>query len=142
MLANTAANLRNHRQKEHDNWIEKSQEICYHYRKGFCFRGDSCRFAHVGYQQNNKSDSTCRPSTERNWKAACSNGEGCSWHARGGCKFFHRGVGVQRQVRPSQHRANQTGANQGGPQFPLNSMSGFPPFRRGNQLTRRNGPRN
>jgi hypothetical protein len=39
MLANTAAILRKHKQKEHVKWIEKSQEVCYHYRKGFCFRG-------------------------------------------------------------------------------------------------------
>ena len=140
MLANTGANLRKHRQKEHDNWTEKSQEVCYHYRKGHCFRGDSCKFAHVGYQQRNKSDSTSTPSTERNWKPACNNGEGCSWLARGACKFFHRGLGGQRQ---DQHRPNQANGYQGGRrQNPPNSKSGFPPLRRGNQQMRRNGPRN
>ena len=142
MLANTTAKLRNHIHKEHENWVEKSQEICYHYRKGFCFRGDSCKFAHVGRQHRNRSDSTARPSTERNWTPACNKGEGCSWLTRGACKFFHKGVGVQRQA-PTQHRPNQTNSNQGRHnQFSVNSMAGFPPLRGGNQQTRRNGPRN
>ena len=142
MLANTTAKLRNHIHKEHKNWVEKSQDICYHYIKGFCFRGDSCKFAHVGQQHRNRSDSTARPSTERNWTPACNKGEGCSWLARGAFKFLLKGEGVQRQA-PTQHRPNQTNSNQGGRnQFSVNSMAGFPPLRRGNQQTRRNGPRN
>ena len=77
-------------------------------QKGLLLWGDSCKFAHVGYQQRNKSDSTSTTSTERNWKPACTNGEGCSWLARGACKFFHRGPGGSEagpdpaQTKPSQ----------------------------------------
>ena len=60
MIANTAADLKNHMGKEHTAWQEKSHEVCYHFRNGFSFRGDSCRFAHVGVKRNT-SGSTLRP---------------------------------------------------------------------------------
>ena len=142
MLANTASKIENHMKKEHNDWHEKSQEICYHYRNGFCFRGDKCRFAHVGYQKKNASGPTSKTSTDRNWTPACTKGEGCSWLARGACKFFHRGVGVQK-ANNTQLRTNQTTSSRTGRQhLPRNSMSDFPPIRRGNQQERRNGGRN
>ena len=67
MLANTAAILRKHKEKQkHVKWIAKSQEVCLHYRKGFCFRGDSCKYAHLGHQKKNTTESTLSTSTERN----------------------------------------------------------------------------
>ena len=48
MLANTAAKLKNHVKKEHENWVEKSQEICYHYKNGYCFRGALWRLRQNG----------------------------------------------------------------------------------------------
>ena len=139
MLANTATKIKKHMKQEHENWIEKSQDICYHYKNGLCFRGDSCRYAHVGHQKKKKSDSTSSPSTDRDWTPACNKGDGCAWLARGACKFFHRGVGVQRPEH-TQQRTNQTnsyrsrGINQGSG----NSRLVFPPLRRGNQQQRRN----
>ena len=139
MLANTATKIKNHMKQEHENWIEKSQEICYHYKNGFCFRGDSCRYAHVGHQKKKKSDSTSSPSTHRHWTPACNKGDGCAWLARGACKFFHRGVGVQRPEH-TQQRTNPINSyrSRGINQVSGNSRSFFPPLRRGNQQQRRN----
>ena len=135
MLANTSADIKNHMNKEHHVSNEKSREVCYHYRNGFCFRGESCRFSHVGNQRKITSESTSNKSTSNNWTPACNKGDGCQWLARGACSFFHKGVGVQ---KPRQG-TNQTSGRKNSPnQFSPNSMSGFPPLRRGNQQTRRN----
>ena len=142
MIANSKDEIKKHMDKEHKAWQEKSQEVCFHFRNGFCFRGDSCRFAHVGTQRRNTSKPTSRPDTVSNWTPACNKGNGCSWLARGACKFFHRGVGVQKP-NLTQQRPNQTGRRQEGRQsFSYNSRSDFPPMRRGNQQMRRNTGRN
>ena len=141
MLANTGAELKRHMSQDHMISQEKSKEICYHYRNGFCFRGNSCRFSHVGHQRGSTSGSTSSPGTDRHWTPACTKGESCSWLARGACKFFHRGLGVQRPHK-AQHNSNQTNvSNENRRSVGLNSMSGFPPIRRGNQNMRRNGGR-
>ena len=142
MLANTAAEIKSHMSREHSTVIEKSKEICYHYRNGFCFRGDSCRFSHVGHQKGSLSGSTSRPATARNWTPACTRGESCSWLARGACKFFHRGVGVQRPDKSQQNTNQTSGSSENRRSFSTNSLSGFPPLRRANQHMRRNGGRN
>ena len=107
MLANTAAILRKHKQKEHVKWIEKSQEVCYHYRKGFCFRGDSCKYAHVGHQKKNTTDSTSSTGTERNWTLACKNGDGCSWLERGASTKATQGWGFRGRTQTNADQTKQ-----------------------------------
>ena len=137
MVANTAADLKNHMGKDLTAWQEKLQQVCYHFRNGFCFRGDSCRFSHVGVIRNN-SGSTSTSGMVNNWIPACNKGVGCSLLARGACKFFHSGVGIQKQDSAHQ-RTNQTsGRPQGRQSFNTNSQSDFPPMRRGNQQMRKN----
>ena len=69
--------------------VVKSKEVCFHWRRGHCSKGDSCRFSHVGHQKDNITGTTKRT-------PACSNGSGCEWLKKGSCSFFHPRVGVQR----------------------------------------------
>ena len=137
MLANSNDKIKKHMDKEHKAWQEKSQEVCFHFRNGFCFRGNICKFAHVGSQRRNTYKPTSRPDAVTTWTPACNKGDGCSWLARGTCKFFHRGVGVQKPNLTHQ-RPNQTGRQQESRQSSHNSWSDFPPMRRGNQQMRKN----
>jgi hypothetical protein len=139
LIGSTEIEISSHMRREHEQ--QKSREICYHYRNGFCFRGESCKFSHVGFQKKT-SESTARTSTSSSWTPACNKGDGCSWLARGACRYFHRGVGVQRPY-VSQPRTNQTSARREDTRtVSINAMSGFPPLRRGNQHARRNGRQN
>ena len=103
---------RHQAEHESDQIVEVSKEVCKHWRKGHCFKGESCLFSHVGYQQNLNSNSTPKGSIN-NWTPACHHGEGCSWLSNGNCRYFHKGVGVQKpsaeksQQRPSQVQGRQ-----------------------------------
>ena len=79
-----------HEDHEEEEVREKSREVCWHWRQGNCFRGDSCNFSHVGYQ---KSTSTKDPSTRAQ---TCKNGHSCQWKQQGHCRYFHHGIGVQK----------------------------------------------
>ena len=68
--------------------VVESKEVCFHWRRGHCFKGDTCRFSHVGHQkQDNTRNSKRTP--------ACSNGSNCEWLSKGSFSFFHPRVGVQ-----------------------------------------------
>ena len=159
MLGNSESEIKKHMNIDHKDTQEVSQEVCYNYRQG-----DRCKFSHVGYQKSNTS-STWQQSTTKMWTPACTQGDGCSWLARGACRYFHKGVGVQRQsqkksVEKTQHRPYQTssrGESGRGPcQYGANCFrketcgfshgsihnQGFPPLTRRNQQLRRNGGRN
>ena len=71
----------------------RSREVCFHWKRGNCFKGDSCRFSHVGRQNNAGSAQNTR-STQR--VALCKNGSSCDWLAKGNCSYFHPRVGVQK----------------------------------------------
>ena len=67
-------------------------------------------FSHVGHQekQNVNSNSTTRTST---WTPACKQGESCDWMAKGSCRYFHKGVGVQKpssQGAQTHHQPRQS----------------------------------
>ena len=163
MLGNSEREIKKHMNIDHKYTQEVSQEVCYHYRQGNCFKGDRCRFSHVGYQKSNNS-STWRQSTTRMWTPACTQGDGCSWLARGACRYFHRGVQrpakqFQKSDERTQQRPNQTGHRGEGGRGPCRyggncfrketcgfshspeSDQGFPPLTRRNQQIRRNGGR-
>jgi hypothetical protein len=168
LLGNTENEIKKHMNNSHNEIQEVSKEVCYHYKRGRCFKGDRCRFSHVGYQESNNSKPTWVQSTTSTWTPACTRGDGCSWLARGACRYFHKGVGVQQPAGQSQNnsaegtqrRPNQTssrGAGSRGPgRFGSNCFrketcgfshgseynQGFPPLARRNQQTRRNGGRN
>ena len=84
--------LKRHEDDEHKMEVVKSKEICYHWRRGHCFKGDECKFSHAGHQN---SRAHTNKSTTR--VAPCKNGPSCDWLKKGSCSFYHHKVGVQRQ---------------------------------------------
>ena len=165
LLGNTENEIKKHKKIDHKEFQEVSKEVCYHYKQGNCFKGDRCKFSHVGYQKVNNSSSTWNKSTTRMWTPACTKGDECSWLARGACRYFHKGVGVQRPVGKSEtksaegtrYRPNQATSRGAGPcrygancfrketcgySHDNNYEQGFPPLERRNQQKRRNGGRN
>ena len=96
MVEKTAKEIKNHMQSEHEHIEERerSREVCWHWRQGNCFRGNSCHFSHVGHQKS--STSTIDPSTNTK---TCHNGQRCQWKEKGECRYFHQGIGVQKPQR-------------------------------------------
>ena len=108
-----ARQLRKWNKEAHEHWSQRySRSISrsvLSLQTGQLFQG---KFSHVGYQKSNTS-STWQQSTTKMWTPACTQGDVCSWLARGACRYFHKGVGVQRQskkksVERTQHRPYQT----------------------------------
>ena len=96
MVGKSAKDIQNHLQSDHNN-IEQSdisREVCWHRRQGNCFRGNSCRFSHVGHQKS--STSTRSPSIGAK---SCHNGMNCQWKEKGECQYFHEGIVVQKSQR-------------------------------------------
>ena len=162
MLANTENELKKHMYNEHREFQEESKEVWYHYKQGSCFKGDRCKSSHVGYQKRNDSSSTWKQSTTRTRTPACTKGDGCSWMARGACRYFHKGVGVQSDEQSDeriQHKQSQTSSRGQGGRGPCrygercfrketcgfshgsSYEQGFPHLIRRNQQMRRNGGR-
>ena len=59
--------VKKHEDKEHPMEVVKSKEVCFHWRRGHCSKGDRCRFSHVGHQNKDTTKTTKRT-------PACSNG--------------------------------------------------------------------
>ena len=108
MILSSPRTLKEHHDSDHPMETVKSREVCYHWRRGNCFKGDSCRFAHVGRQNQNGSSNanTNRTNTK---VPACSNGSACEWLSKGICSYFHPRVGVQ---KPWVKKKNQQGGRQ------------------------------
>ena len=90
--------LRSHMRQDHDD--VRARQVCIHYRKGNCRRGDICPYAHVGHQDSipvRSSTTSMSPTTK-----PCRNGENCVWKSRGRCNFYHKEVGVQ-APQPARH---------------------------------------
>ena len=144
-ICKTPWELKKHMKEEHTKQQDVSREVCKHYRRGYCRNGDQCLWSHVGFQQKDTRP-TSRPTTD-NWTPACRHGENCSWMAKGSCRFFHRGVGVQ-QPGKQHHKGNKH--NTGGRQCRFGSrcdrkdtcpnshgsVKGFPQNQRGNHQMR------
>ena len=107
--------LKEHQDEDHAMEVVKSREVCYHWRRGNCFKGDSCRFSHVGRQNQNGSSTTSKASKK---VPACSNGSACEWLSKGICSYFHPRVGVQKPwVRKNSQQGGrqENRGRQGGP---------------------------
>ena len=74
---------------------EKSKEVCMHWRRGNCKRGDGCGYSHVGHQLDVSSEPRSAKATS--FTPACKHGQSCLWLAKGSCSYFHKNVGVQRR---------------------------------------------
>ena len=112
LMCKSKSDLIRHMKLEHEEMEhEVSREVCPHFRRGNCFKGDHCNKSHVGYQHETASKSTSQKTSS--WTPACKHGEECSWMLKGMCMFFHRGVGVQRASKQAQKTPNQTRERQG-----------------------------
>ena len=107
LVCKSKSELIRHMKHEHEEIEQEvSREVCPHYRRGNCFKGDNCNRSHVGYQHETASKSSAQKTAS--WTPACMHGDECSWMAKGKCMFYHKGVGVQRSSRNGQQTPNQT----------------------------------
>ena len=89
---------------------EKSKEVCYHWRRGFCKRGSTCGYSHVGIQDTPRAVDKSTKTTP------CRNGPMCTFLARGRCNFdHHKADRHQDQVRQgnTSNRTHNRGTVQG-----------------------------
>ena len=91
------ADLKKHMKDDHEE--ENSRVVCKHWKAGKCFKGDQCKFAHVGYRAGQESNSTRKESI-----TPCRNGRSCSWLARGRCTFGHNEERSQGGRQPQSRR--------------------------------------
>ena len=77
--------------KEYDGFqYPRKEKNGVYFRRGFCAKGEQCAFNHNIHQ-------TYRI-------PACRKGEKCEFLYQNRCKFFHKGVGVQRPSVIQQER--------------------------------------
>ena len=78
--------MREHSDEEETNapFVEQGEiKICRYFRRGFCFKGSSCKFKHSeGYEQ-------------KSFTPKCRKGESCFFLRQNRCKFVHDGIGKQ-----------------------------------------------
>ena len=84
MLGISVNEIKEHVDNEHKDQRDQSREVCKHFKCGNCFRGNNCKFAHVGYRQESVTTDQSLRSTN------CHNGEACRWLARGICRFNYQ----------------------------------------------------
>ena len=116
---NSPNDVKKHQSEEHDWETAKSKEVCKHWRKGNCWKGPTCKFSHVGYQ-NKTSDTTSKTTTRR--VPACGNGISCEWLRKGACSFFHPRVGVQ---KPWANQDGRLKAKNQGTSQPIRNQTKF-----------------
>ena len=92
-MCHTAIDVKKHYDAQHKMEQARSKQVCKHWRRGHCLKGDHCNYAHVGHQ-NPRDSITIRENTMR--VPACRHGSDCDWLKRGTCSYFHTGVGVQK----------------------------------------------
>ena len=109
--------MQNHMRVNHTE-DDKSRTVCHHWRRGQCLRGDSCMFAHVGFQNKvidktftTRSADTPQTSRPDNSSKPCFNGARCIWLARNRCVYSH-----QEQMQPIQRSQQGVRQVQGGQQ--------------------------
>ena len=82
---------------------EKSNEVCYHWRRGNCNRGSRCGFSHVGKQDTSRPENR----STRNTRFPCRNGPSCTFLARDRCNFGHHEADQHQNWRRDSRRQNQ-----------------------------------
>ena len=102
-ILNSSGALEDHQDQQHEMEQVRSREVCYHWRRGSCLKGDSCRFSHVGIQNKTGANKTTTN------VALCKNGASCAWLANKTCSYFHPRIGVQ---RPWVHKERRQGGRQ------------------------------
>ena len=111
-MCDTAVDVKRHYDAQHKMEQVRYKEVCKHWRRGHCFKGDQCLYAHVGHQ-NSRDISTTKENSTR--VPACKHGASCDWLKRGTCSYFHRGVGIQRPwISNSRERGHTQGERQPG----------------------------
>ena len=117
----TANDVTEHKEIDHEMERVKSRVVCRHWRKGNCLKGAAaCNFSHVSHQTGS---SATTQNTSR--VPACKNGPSCEWLQKGKCSYFHPRVGVQKPWtqlrrqeadRPSAAQPARTSGARGGRQ--------------------------
>ena len=49
-MVNGTDKLKKQKEREHTREALRSKEICYHWKRGNCFKGNTCLFSHAGFQ--------------------------------------------------------------------------------------------
>ena len=89
---NSPVHVKSHYDSVHKWEDVQAREVCKWWRKGNC-NNKKCKYAHVGHQNKNSSESQ---STSRTRVPACRNGQNCDWMKKGRCSYFHINVGIQK----------------------------------------------
>ena len=99
--------LKKHSDKEHPIVVERSNEVCRHWRRGHCHKGDRCAFSHVGHQDNSAAPKRAKV-------PVCRNGSDCDWLRRGICSYSHPRIGVQKPWlnKKASHESRTQGGRQ------------------------------
>ena len=63
LISKSEAEIKKHMKDDHEDEDVRSREVCRHYQRGNCNRGNNCKFAHVGFQQQSTSKSTWNRNT-------------------------------------------------------------------------------
>ena len=106
MIFSSNNGVKKHQDEEHKMETVRSREVCFHWRRGNCVKGNLCRFSHVGSQNHSRTIHTNTPNTR---VPLCKNGASCDWLAKGSCSYFHPRIGVQ---KPWTHKDNGQGGRQ------------------------------
>lgn len=105
MIFNNENEMRSHMEKcMQEVQPEKSKEVCIHWRRGYCKRGDGCGYSHVGHQL--KINSAPHSTKLTSYTPACKHGQSCVWLAKGSCSYFHKNIGVQKPWNLKEKREN------------------------------------
>ena len=90
----TGNGMRNHPRADHRD-ESRSKTVCRHWKRGNCLKGDTCMFAHVGFQDNAQAKhfitrNASVVGTPPNSKTSCRNGQSCVWLAQNRCNYLHK----------------------------------------------------
>ena len=88
--------------------VEKSNEVCKHWKRGHCNMGNQCLFSHVGHQNAPREKSN----TTQNTTVICRNGPSCSFLARGKCIFKHHNTNNHYSRPQGREQQRQDGGRQ------------------------------